>query len=202
MQQTLSSLPAEFVNLYKGFTNEVTGETFRCISNTKNACVFEWVVQPNGYVPFSHIHLNQDEIFHVRKGEVRIIVDGTEVIGKPGDYVRVPKGKPHIAFNNTPQILECEVSLEPGLDTFQFFQCFGGLTNDKQMDKNGQINVPKMLYFTKRMKARCLARPTFIPQPLFYVALRICYVLGGLLGWEKDYIRYTGGDIQQNHSIL
>ena len=202
MQETILAPRSEYVNLYKGFANEITGETFKCISNTKDACIFEWIVQPNGYVPFSHIHLNQDEIFHVRKGEVRLMIDGTEVIGLPGDKVRVPKGKPHIAFNNTCDTLECVVSFEPGLDSYKFFQCFGGLTIEKQMDKRGQINVPKMLYFTKRMNAHCVARPTSIPAPLFKVAMYFSYVAGLLFGWEKDYLRHTMGDQHPNYSIL
>jgi len=60
------------------------------------------------------------------------------------------------------------------------------------MDKHGEINIPKMLYFTKRMSARCLSRPTKIPSMVFGIALSIFYIAGKLLGWEKDYIRYTG----------
>jgi hypothetical protein len=46
------------VNLYDGFINEITGESFRCISFSKGTFAFEWTVQPNGYVPFEHIHIN------------------------------------------------------------------------------------------------------------------------------------------------
>jgi len=192
MRETLLEPTTKQVDLYVGFTNKITGERFRVISETRASITFHWTVQPQGYVPFEHIHINQDEIFHIRHGEARIVIDGEEVIARPGDIVRVPKGKPHIAFNNKRELLDCMVSFEPSLDSYKFFQCFGGLTIDDDMDKRGEINIPKMLYFTKRMSARCLSRPTKIPSMVFGIALSIFYIAGKLLGWEKDYIRYTG----------
>lgn len=195
MKETISRPSAKQLDLYEGFTNKITGETFKVLSNNSNSITFHWTVQPYGYVPFEHIHLHQDEIFHIKKGQARLVIDGKETIAKPGDIVRVRKGMPHIIFNDQPALLDCLVSYEPGLDTFKFFQCFGGLTIDDDMNKKGQINVPKMLYFTKRMNARCLARPTTLPAMLFGAALTICYAIGKLLGWEKDYLRYTGESV-------
>ena len=202
MQEKVQASPATHIDLYKGFTNKITGESFRCLSDTERACTFEWTVQPNGYVPFAHIHLQQDEIFRVRSGELRVVIDGKEIIARAGEMVRVSMGRSHIAFNNGSDVLQCVVSFEPGLDTYKFFQCFGGLTVDGEMDKRGQINVPKMLYFTKRMKAQCLARPSALPRTLFKVSLGICYFMGKLLGWEKDYLRYTGVAQREVESIL
>ena len=62
------------IDLYQSFTNPVTKETFRCLSSTEEAYVMEWIVQAEGYVPFEHIHLHQDEIFHVQQGEIRVLI--------------------------------------------------------------------------------------------------------------------------------
>jgi mannose-6-phosphate isomerase-like protein (cupin superfamily) len=115
------------VNLYDGFTNKIAGETFRCTSFNKDAFSFDWIVQPGGYVPFEHIHLNQDEIFYIKKGELRIIIDDKEFILGEGQRIRVPKGQRHIAYNNKGTQLHCEVQYRPGLDTYKFFQCSGDL---------------------------------------------------------------------------
>jgi len=45
------------IDLYQPFTNPVTKETFRCLSCTDEAYAMEWIVQPEGYVPFEHIHV-------------------------------------------------------------------------------------------------------------------------------------------------
>ena len=148
------------------------------------------------------IHLHQDEVFRVRNGQLRIVIEQKEIIAGPGEVVRVSKGKSHIAYNNGADLLDCMVSFEPGLDTYEFFQCFGGLTVEGDMDKRGQINIPKMLYFTKRMKARCLARPSSLPAPFFNLAINACFLLGTLLGWEKDFLRYTRGEESGARTIL
>jgi quercetin dioxygenase-like cupin family protein len=179
------------VNLYNGFHNEIAGESFRCVSFDKRAFVFEWNVQPDGYVPFEHIHLNQDEIFHIKQGEIKMTIDGKEHIGRAGETIIIPRGKRHIARNNKCEPLSCIVEYRPGLDTYKFFQCFAGLTIDQDTDKKGQINIPKMLYFTKRMKAQCITRPTSIPAPIFHLALNVCYIAGRLLGWNKLFEKYT-----------
>lgn len=201
-EQILAAREKKHIDLYEGFSNEITGESFRCLSYSPKACTFEWKVQPNGYVPFSHIHLHQDEVFRVRRGELRLVIDKKETIAKAGEIVRVSKGKSHRAFNNGQEMLECVVSFEPGLDTYEFFQCFGGLTVNGDMDARGQINIPKMLYFTKRMNARCLARPSALPATLFKLALNACYLVGKLSGWERDYFRYTGGGENYSRPIL
>lgn len=191
MQETISAIPTMPLNLYEGFTNKISGEAFRCLTNKEEAIVFEWTVQPNGYVPFEHTHLNQDETFRVITGELKVIVEGVEFIGLPGDTITVSKGKRHIALNNKPEILSCVVAFEPALDTYQFFQCFGGLTCDQDTDRKGGVNIPKMLYFTKRMNAKCLARPSSVAPMLFKVAINFFYLIGSILGWEKDFLRYT-----------
>jgi quercetin dioxygenase-like cupin family protein len=179
------------IDLYQSFTNPVTKETFRCLSSTEEAYVMEWIVQPDGYVPFEHIHLSQDEIFHVKHGEIRVLINHREQIGTEGQTVTVPRGVRHIAFNNSPEVLVCIVEYKPGLDIFRSFQCFGGLTHDGDIDRRYGINIPKMMYFMKKMNAKALARPTNVPGPIFALLMNIFYVAGSLAGWERLYKKYT-----------
>jgi len=179
------------IDLYQSFTNPVTKETFRCLSSTEEAYVMEWIVEPDGYVPFEHIHLSQDEIFHVRRGEIRVLINRQEQIGRIGQTVRIPRGVRHIAFNNTPEVLMCVVEYRPGLDISKSFQCFGGLTHDCDVDRRYGINIPKMMYFMKKMNAKALARPTSVPGPIFALLMNIFYVAGSLAGWERLYKKYT-----------
>ena len=180
------------INIYEPCTNPISGETFKTISFDKDAFIMQWTVQPNGYVPFEHIHLNQDEIFHVKKGEIRVVMNGKEHIAKEGETVIVPTGTPHIAYNNKAEVLDCVVEYKPGLDQDVFMQCFVGLINDGFLDKKGGIDIPRMGYFLAKTKAKCMARPTEIPAPLFNMALRVFYLRGILSGWAKLYNRYTG----------
>ncbi len=178
-------------NIYETCTNPVSGESFKTISYDKEKYVMQWLVQPKGYVPFEHIHLNQDETFHIKSGAIKLVMDGKEYFAKAGESLTVPKGTPHIAYNNLDAVLDCVVEYTPALDYNKFMQCLMGLTNDYFLDKKGGIDIPKMGYFLIKMKAKCMTRPTVIPKPMFNIALRVFYLRGLLNGWHKLYKKYT-----------
>jgi mannose-6-phosphate isomerase-like protein (cupin superfamily) len=178
-------------SIYQPCINPISGETFQAISFDTEAFVMRWMVQPKGYVAFEHIHLNQDEIFHIKNGEIKIVMNGREYIAAQGETVTVPKGVAHIAYNNKECVLDCIVEYNPGLDHDTFMQCFCGLVNDRLLDKKGGIDIPRMGYFLTKMKAKCMARPTEIPAPLFNLAIRFFYVRGVLSGWGELYKKYT-----------
>jgi quercetin dioxygenase-like cupin family protein len=180
------------VPIYQPCTNPVSGETFKALSFNKEAFVMQWTVQPKGYVAFEHIHLNQDEIFHIKKGAIKIVMNGREHIAAAGQTITVPKGMAHIAYNNNGDTLDCLVEYKPGLDHETFMQCFCGLVNDGLMDAKGGIDIPRMGYFLTKMKAKCMARPTSIPAPVFNLALKFFYIRGMVSGWTKLYEKYTG----------
>jgi len=178
------------VDIFKPIISPVTGETFRCLSADARAYVMEWTVAPGGYVPFEHVHLFQDEIFQIQRGEVKLVIDGTEVIGKSGDTVTVTKGQQHIAFNHTDEVLKCIVEFRPGFDTKIVMQCFWGLILDGDYDQHGTPSILKMGYFIKGCQA--LTRPTNIPAAVFGSAINLFYLIGKMIGWKKLYKEYTG----------
>jgi mannose-6-phosphate isomerase-like protein (cupin superfamily) len=179
------------INVYESFSNPLTGETFKCLSSDADCYKMQWIVQPSGYVALEHIHYYQDEVFHIKKGQARIVIDGKEMIANAGDTLTVPKGKRHIAYNNKPEMLECEVDYVPGLDYETFFQFFIGLQMDKEYDKTGKVNIPKMCYFTYQTKLKSLARPTSIPAPIFQFTIHLFGVIGSVLGWKKQLQKYV-----------
>jgi quercetin dioxygenase-like cupin family protein len=50
---------------------------------------------PQGYAPPLHVHLNQDEVFHVLRGRICVEVGGKLHHAGPGDLLKAPKGIPH-----------------------------------------------------------------------------------------------------------
>jgi mannose-6-phosphate isomerase-like protein (cupin superfamily) len=50
---------------------------------------------PFGESPPLHIHRNEDEVFHILEGEMRIRIEGEDRIVRAGETVLAPKGKPH-----------------------------------------------------------------------------------------------------------
>ena len=85
----------------------------------------------------------------------------------------------------------CVVEYKPGLDISRSFQCFSGLTCDRDVHGRYGINIPKMMYFMKRMDMQAAARPSNLPGPVFEMLKHIFYVYGSLAGWERLYRKYT-----------
>lgn len=179
------------IDLYKPFTNPITRETFRCISSTPEAYVMEWSVAPGGYVPFEHVHVAQDEIFHVEQGEIRALIARKEHVGRAGDTVIVPRGVRHIAYNDRDVPLVCTVEYKPGLDHYTTMQCFAGLTLDGEIDRRGLVNIPKIMYLLRRGGILSLPRPAFAPDFLFRLGMEFFYRVGSIIGWESLFRRYT-----------
>jgi mannose-6-phosphate isomerase-like protein (cupin superfamily) len=50
---------------------------------------------PYGMSPPLHVHRNEDEVFHILEGSLRIQIDGVESIAHAGQTVMAPKGVPH-----------------------------------------------------------------------------------------------------------
>ena len=180
------------IDLYQPFTNPITRETFRCISSTEEAFTMEWTVHPGGYVPFEHVHVNQDEIFHIQHGEMLVRVKGVPQHGKTGDVLTIPRVTRHIAFNDRDEPLVCIVEYKPGLDHYKTMQCFAGLTIDCDYDRRGLVNAAKIMFMLKTCNALSLTRPAFAPEWLFRLGMHTFLAIGSVLKWETLYKKYTG----------
>ena len=179
------------IDIYKDSINPITGETFKGLSITPYAYTMQWTVQPGGYVPIEHLHCNQDEIFHVKKGQLKVLIEGKEYVAGPGEKIVVTKGKRHLAFNNDGTVLETQVEFRPALDQEKFMQCYTGLIKDGHIDENGAPRIPMLGYMLRKMKCQAMARPASIPAPMFKLTLNVFLLIGGMKGWGKLYKKYT-----------
>jgi quercetin dioxygenase-like cupin family protein len=179
-------------NIFDRCTNPITGETFKAVSLTPYAFTMQWTVQSGRHVPLEHLHEHQDEIFYVKKGEIKVLVEGKAHIAGEGQKVIIAKGKRHAAFNNGKDELDTWVEYRPPLDQHRIYQCYNGLINDGYLDKKGSVSVAMMCYMLKKMKCKAMLRPTGMSGPLFKLALNLYYWAGAMKGWDKLYAKYTG----------
>jgi quercetin dioxygenase-like cupin family protein len=83
--------------------------------------VFEQIGQsPNGGPPL-HIHLQQDEFFHVLEGEYRFRVGDEHFPASVGDTIFLPRGVPH-AFIQLTAHARMLVTYQPAGDMEAFFR--------------------------------------------------------------------------------
>lgn len=180
------------IDLAIPFTNPITRETFRCVQSSPDSFSVEWQVPPQAGVYLEHVHALQDEIIYVKQGEVVIIMNGQSRSAAAGEVVRVPKGIRHYNYNARTDMLVCVLEYQPALDQYRFFQCLAGLMQDGEVDAKGQVSIPKMLYFARRMRSRDPLRPARIPEPIFKLLLWVFFIFGAIAGWERQYRQYTG----------
>ncbi|HYF45953.1 MAG TPA: cupin domain-containing protein [Acidimicrobiales bacterium] len=63
-------------------------------ADVPGATISEWWLDPDTAGPGTHQH-DEDDVFYVLAGTMRIMVDGTWHEAGPGTYVHVPGGTPH-----------------------------------------------------------------------------------------------------------
>lgn len=58
-------------------------------------------VVPKGIGAPMHIHHKMDEACFVMSGQLKVVVEGEEMLANPGDYVRIARGIPHGFVGNS-----------------------------------------------------------------------------------------------------
>lgn len=66
-----------------------------------------------------HIHRNEDEAFYVLQGEFSFFLENREFVGKPGNFIFLPRGVKHSFRNNSDTIGRQIVFVNPsGFEKF------------------------------------------------------------------------------------
>jgi quercetin dioxygenase-like cupin family protein len=84
------------------FLNTRVAIRLSCADGTDGISVLEHHA-PHGDSPPLHIHRNEDEVFHVLEGDLRVLAGGSELRAGAGQTLTVPKGTPHTYCVESPQ---------------------------------------------------------------------------------------------------
>ncbi|MFA5122894.1 cupin domain-containing protein [Zavarzinia sp.] len=79
---------------YRWFGNSLIAIRLSAGDGADGLCLVEqWL--PPGEAPPEHLHRNEDEVFHLLAGELRIRVGTAERLVRAGETLVAPKGVPH-----------------------------------------------------------------------------------------------------------
>ncbi|RWA69484.1 cupin domain-containing protein [Mesorhizobium sp.] len=84
------------------FNNTLVAIQVSSADGDDGICVIEHRL-PYGDSPPLHVHLNEDEIFHILEGRMRFQINGHERIVGSGETVIAPKGLPHTFKVESPE---------------------------------------------------------------------------------------------------
>lgn len=80
--------------------------------------LMERTLPPRGRRPLPHRHVNCSEAFFVLDGTITFVLDGTEFLGQPDDFVLVPRGAAHTFGNGGDDPARLLVLHAPAMDAY------------------------------------------------------------------------------------
>ena len=99
-------------------------------------------VGPGGYAAAEHVHPHQEERFEIRRGVLRLHVDGAERVLRAGDTATVPPETPHVWSNGGNDELQMVLRFTPALNTEEFFESYFELVAAGKTNRKGMIANP------------------------------------------------------------
>jgi quercetin dioxygenase-like cupin family protein len=103
-----------------GIRWNILGQTYIPKQLSENSFSWHATFPVGTFVP-PHIHPNQDEFIYMLQGKLDFVLDGTDAAAEPGDFVRLPMGRPHGIFNNTDQDVKCLFWVSPSRRLYDLF---------------------------------------------------------------------------------
>jgi uncharacterized cupin superfamily protein len=113
--------------------NRFNGETFVFTEGDADgdACRFDVILAAGGSGggnALEHVHPLADEIFMVRHGVLKVVINGQEHVAGPGQSVTVPKGARHFFANAHDGETRATVEFQPAQHFIRFFANFATTT--------------------------------------------------------------------------
>ena len=84
--------------------------------------VFDLFLPPGGHVPAGHTHPSQEERFTVVAGQMRFRLGRRRIVGRPGDTILIPPGRPHWFGADGPDGAQARVEVRPALRMQELFE--------------------------------------------------------------------------------
>ncbi|MFF4364497.1 cupin domain-containing protein [Streptomyces sp. NPDC001594] len=118
-------------------------------------------LNPAGFAPPLHRHLDEDEMFYVLSGTVRFRCDGEELAAGPGDFVLLPVGLPHTFVVGSEEPLRClQITTPAGFEDFAMDA--GAPARERRLPAPGPIDPAALGHTAARHHIEILGPPPSI----------------------------------------
>ncbi|HEX6519226.1 MAG TPA: cupin domain-containing protein [Streptosporangiaceae bacterium] len=88
-------------------------------AQTRGRLTVAQFLNPPGFAPPLHRHMEEDEMFYLLSGTARIQCDGEDLTAGPGDFVLLPVGLPHTFVVGPDEPLHClQITTPSGFEHF------------------------------------------------------------------------------------
>jgi quercetin dioxygenase-like cupin family protein len=171
--------------------NRITGEKITWLETAKESkgkvLRFDFCVRPQGAPPVRHLHPNQEETFEMKKGRLKVEVNGKISHLQAGERITIPKGAPHQWWNDGDEEANLTVTFTPALNTETFLEQFFGLCNSGKAKADG---TPQFM----QIMAMANTYEIYVAGPPLPIQKVMSITLGGLarlVGYKQFYPEYS-----------
>jgi quercetin dioxygenase-like cupin family protein len=175
----------------QSIANKITGEQITWLETAQESkgkvLRFDFSVHPKGTLPVRHLHPNQEETFEMKRGRLKVEVNGQTRHLQAGERIIIPKGAPHQWWNDGDEEVQLIVTFAPALNTETFLEQFFGLCNSGKTSANG---TPKFL----QLMAMVNEYELYVAGPPLPIQRLMGLLLGGLArlaGLKRFYPEFS-----------
>ena len=169
--------------------NPVTGERIRFVATAADTggerLTFEMELGPDGRVPGTHVHPEQEERFRVLAGTMTFRLGLRRIVARAGDTVVVPAGRAHRFANGGEDTARVRVEVVPALDMEHLLTTTAELAQAGEVMRSGMPRPLQLALFVQRFRRE--VRAPFAPAPLVRALLAPLAVLARRRGHATRY---------------
>ena len=176
---------------YAGQTlsNPVSGETIQFVQTAADTdgelLAIDLTLTPDGHVPGTHVHPEQEERFEVLSGTMKFKLGFNTIIAGPGDTVVVPAGKRHRFSNAGDEDAHVHVEVRPALRMEELFETTVALAEEGRVMSSGMPRPLELALFVREYKRE--VRAPFPPPWVVRATTAPVAALARLLGRAERY---------------
>jgi mannose-6-phosphate isomerase-like protein (cupin superfamily) len=152
--------------------NPITGERIeftQCAADTDGELLaFELTLDPDGHVPGTHIHPEQEERFEVVAGTMKFRMNGRKILAGPGEMVVVPAGARHKFANGGDEPAVVRVEVRPALRMEDLLGTTVRLAEEGKTNRKGMPKPVHLALFVREFEREVRAP---LPPPAVVKAL-------------------------------
>jgi quercetin dioxygenase-like cupin family protein len=179
---------------FKGqiLNNPVSGDIYEFLETAKDTngqrVSIKMTLRSKGELVPDHLHALQDEYFEVISGKLTILLDGQKQTLTEGQYITLPKNKPHNHYNSGTEPVVFIQTITPALDFDYLLENIIGLTIDGKMP-NGKAGLLQELVTLKYLDSKSYLAN--IPIGLQKLLMNVLGPIGRMLGYRAIYRKYS-----------
>jgi mannose-6-phosphate isomerase-like protein (cupin superfamily) len=167
----------------------VSGETIEFVQTAADTngelLAIDLTLTPDGHVPGTHVHPEQEERFEVRSGTMKFKLGFKRITAGPGETVVVPAGKRHRFSNAGDGEARVRVEVRPALRIEELFETTVALADEGRVMSSGMPKPLELALFVREYKRE--ARAPFPPLWVVRAATAPLAALARRLGRDQRY---------------